>query len=65
MSNDSLKRLGGSLGLNVYFRLNPSGQGVVPKAMMATTMQAIVGAVYLDSGKDMAITLALVNRLGI
>lgn len=65
MSNENLKRLGELLGLNAYFRLNPSSQGVVPRSMMATTMEAIIGAVYLDSGKDMATTRALVNRLGI
>ncbi|KAJ6003609.1 hypothetical protein N7522_006301 [Penicillium canescens] len=65
VSNENLKRLGESLGLNAYFRLNPSSQGVVPRSMMATTMEAIIGAVYLDSGKDMATTRALVNRLGI
>jgi ribonuclease-3 len=65
VSNENLKRLGESLGLNAYFRLNPASQGVVPRSMMATTMEAIIGAVYLDSGKDMATTRALVNRLGI
>lgn len=61
----NLTRLGESMRLNVYFRLNPSSQGVSPKWMMATTMEAIIGAVYLDSGKDIMITRAVVIRLGI
>ncbi|CAG8903497.1 unnamed protein product [Penicillium egyptiacum] len=64
-TNQNLKRLGESLCLNAYFRLNPSAQGVAPKTMMATTMEAIIGAVYLDSGKDVMTTRVLVIRLGI
>ncbi|KAJ5947231.1 hypothetical protein N7466_000246 [Penicillium verhagenii] len=54
--NAYLAQRGFSLGIDSCIRLNPSAQGVIPSRLMATTMEAIVGAVYLDSGKDLAIT---------
>lgn len=61
-TNENLGQIGFSLGLDVYIQLNPSAQGVVPGRLMATTIEAIIGAVYLDSNKDiMAIRLLIIH----
>lgn len=51
--------------LDEYFRLNPSSRGVAPKRMMATTMEAIIGAVHLDSGKDNMKVREVIKQLGV
>jgi ribonuclease-3 len=38
--------------LNNHITKNPSQGGTIPKAALASTVEAILGAVWLDSGKD-------------
>ncbi|KAJ6096104.1 hypothetical protein N7486_006850 [Penicillium sp. IBT 16267x] len=64
-ANDNLAQIGFALGIDAYIQLNPSAQGIVPMKLMATTMEAIIGAVYLDSGKNVMVTRSVVIRLGI
>lgn len=52
-SNNNLHSRGVSLGLDPFIIKNPGQWGVVAgKNVMATTMEAIIGAVYYDSNKD-------------
>lgn len=62
-TNQNLAQIGFSLGLDVYIQLNPSAQGVVPGRLMATTIEAIIGAVYLDCNKNITVIRLLVIRL--
>jgi ribonuclease-3 len=62
-TNENLAKIGFSLGLDAYIQLNPSAQGVVPERLMATTIEAIVGAVYLDSNKDIMVSRCLIVHL--
>lgn len=62
-TNENLAQIGFSLGIDAYIQLNPSSQGVVNERLMATTMEAIIGAVYLDSGKNVMTTRLVVIRL--
>lgn len=63
--NENLIAIGRSLGLDSHIQLNPSAQGVVQPKLIATTMEAIVGAVYLDSNRDMGVVRRVVLHLGI
>ncbi|KAJ6111046.1 hypothetical protein N7486_003281 [Penicillium sp. IBT 16267x] len=64
-TNENLRQIGFSLGLDVYIQLNPSAQGIVPGRLMATTIEAIIGAVYLDSNKDSMVMRLLIIHLRI
>lgn len=64
-TNENLAQIGLSLGIDAYIQLNPSSQGIVNERLMATTMEAIIGAVYLDSGKNVMTTRLVVVRLRI
>lgn len=62
-TNENLAQIGFSLGLDVYIQLNPSAQGVVPGRLMATTIEAIIGAVYLDCNKNIMVIRLLIIHL--
>ncbi|KAJ5263819.1 hypothetical protein N7478_011424 [Penicillium angulare] len=64
-TNENLARIGFSLGLSAFIQLSPSAQGVVPERLMATTIEAIIGAVYLDSGRDIMVVRALIRFMRI
>lgn len=64
-ANENLWRIGFAKNLDIFIHLNPSSGGVVQDRLMATTMEAILGAVYLDSGKDIAAVLRVVINLGL
>lgn len=59
LGNDNLARVGYGLGLDQCLNLNPGTVSVSP-AMMATTVEAILGAVHLDGG-DTALTMVMEN----
>ena len=44
---------GRAAGIDAYVLLNPGHRGPVTDKVMANAVEAIIGAVYLDSGKDM------------
>ncbi|KAF3391605.1 hypothetical protein F1880_007468 [Penicillium rolfsii] len=64
-ANDNLWQIGFARKIDTFIHLSPSSRGVVQNRLMATTMEAILGAVYLDSGKDIAAVLRVVVRLGL
>ncbi|CAG8091517.1 unnamed protein product [Penicillium salamii] len=63
-TNPKLTQIGDQLGLKPYIRPNPA-QGFVPDSLVATTVQAIIGAVFLDSNKDFRRTSLLIVHMGI
>ncbi|KAJ5611808.1 hypothetical protein N7528_008913 [Penicillium herquei] len=64
-NNENLASIGFAFGLDKLIILNPSAQGVVPKRLMATTVEALIGAVYLDSQKSIQATLGVIKALGL
>lgn len=64
-SNYRLGQIGFARGINSFILLNPSLRGTVPTSLMATTVEAILGAVYLDSRRDIAPVLRVVIHLGL
>lgn len=65
-SNANLNNIGQILNLGRYINRNPSAVGVrVAPATMASTVEAIIGAVYLDSDKDLDTIEAVMLALGL
>jgi len=63
--NANLAMQGFARGLHTFIRLNPSALGLVPDKLMATTMEAIIGAVFLDSNQNMDIARNVIVELGL
>ena len=61
-SNANLDRVGRQFGLNACVNLN-AGTVSVSAATMATTVEAILGAVHLDGGEEAL--AAVMERLGL
>lgn len=64
-SNDNLSRKGFELGLERYIQGNPAQRGKVSNGTMATTLEAIIGAMFIDSGFDYAVLSDVMARLGL
>ncbi|OGM50308.1 RNAse III [Aspergillus bombycis] len=52
-------------GLDRYLYVNPSQGGAVSDKVMATTVEAILGAVYIDSGENIQAVRSVVAELGL
>ncbi|KAJ5996244.1 hypothetical protein N7499_007441 [Penicillium canescens] len=64
-SNNALAILGRSRGLDEHVIINPAQWGMVSNKTMATTVEALIGAVFLDSGLDINAVIAVMRNLGI
>lgn len=64
-SNYRLGQIGFARGINSFILLNPSLRGTVQPSLMATTVEAILGAVYLDSHNDIETIRQVVVHLGL
>ena len=62
-SNANLERIGNATGLVAFVNLNRGSGGFVSKAVMTATVEAILGAVYLDSHMDTV--KRVMNTLGL
>ena len=51
-SNANLEAVGRHNGLDQFVNTNPSSWGAVSSGTMAHTVEAILGAVYLDGGMN-------------
>lgn len=49
-SNANLDKIGREHGIDACIQSNPGQPDFVPPLLMATTVEAIFGAIYLDSG---------------
>ncbi|KAL8919897.1 MAG: hypothetical protein Q9172_004745 [Xanthocarpia lactea] len=65
-SNQNLNQIGNAKGLNAFVILAgaQAGQGTIPPATMAATVEAIIGAVYLDSN-SMSTVMGVMSTLGL
>lgn len=65
-SNENLYSQGVALGLDAFIVPDPSQRGLMAgKNVMATTMEAILGAVYYDSDKDLHACNRVMAALGL
>jgi ribonuclease-3 len=64
-SNNALATLGLSKGLDKHVIINPAQWGIVSNKTMATTVEALIGAVFIDSGLDINAVRAVMVNLGI
>jgi ribonuclease-3 len=64
-SNNALATLGRSKGLDEHVIINPAQWGIVSNKTMATTVEALIGAVFLDSRLDINSVRAVMVNLGI
>lgn len=62
-SNTNLDRIGRVTGLVAFVNRNPSTLGAVSPVTMSATVEAVLGAVYLDS--DMNTVKRVMNTLGL
>ncbi|KAI7334505.1 hypothetical protein KC315_g3722 [Hortaea werneckii] len=72
--NDHVSRIGSNANLAAAARLhgidacvltNPGHRGPVSQATLSTTVEAIIGAVYLDSEKDLDAVHTFMEALGL
>lgn len=62
--NDNLTARGFELGIDAYIQNNPS-QGTISRGVMATTVEAIIGAVYLDKNRELAAVGPIIAAFGL
>ncbi|CEL09809.1 hypothetical protein ASPCAL12938 [Aspergillus calidoustus] len=62
--NDNLTDRGFELGIDRYIQNNPS-QGTISRGVMATTVEAIIGAVYLDKNGELAAVGQIIAAFGL
>ncbi|KAK3291751.1 ribonuclease III domain-containing protein [Chaetomium fimeti] len=65
-SNRSLEAHGRRLGLDKFVIKHPGQQGQdVPRETLASTVEALIGAVWIDSGQDFNQVQSVIGNLGI
>lgn len=64
-ANKSLEAAGRRLGLDKAVTGNPSQQGEVPRTTLASTVEALIGAVWKDSGNNFDQVQAAIRALGV
>lgn len=65
VNNTHLEMIGRRIHIDELVNANPSQQGYVSPRIVADTLEAIIGAVYLDSGKDTESVRLVMSTLGL
>lgn len=65
VSNAALRVQASKAHLQTMIRLNPCQKGEAPQETLASTVEALVGAVWFDCGGDIDIVRGIMERLGI
>ncbi|OBT74343.1 hypothetical protein VF21_06888 [Pseudogymnoascus sp. 05NY08] len=65
VNNTNLERVGRRIHIEDLVNRNPSQQGIVPPRTVSDTLEAILGAVYLDSGSDLGAVRLVMANLGL
>lgn len=63
--NEALVRVERNTGLDAHVISAPGHRGPVSPKPLATTVEAVIGAIYLSSGKDLATVRAAMVALGL
>ncbi|KAJ9213001.1 hypothetical protein DTO166G4_5331 [Paecilomyces variotii] len=64
-SNDKLSETAKARRFQDYLIRNPSQRGEDARTTLASTTEALIGAVWIDSGKDFVTTQRVVKKLGL
>lgn len=64
-TNDALSQRGRQQGLADLVIKHPCQQHRVPKTTLASSMEAVIGAVWIDSGKNLEQVRTTMEKLGI
>ncbi|GAD99410.1 hypothetical protein SNOG_02027 [Paecilomyces variotii No. 5] len=64
-SNEKLSETAKAHRLQDYLIRNPAQRGVDARTTLASTTEAVIGAVWIDSGKDLVATRRVVKKLGL
>lgn len=62
-SNSNLAAVASRIGLKNFIITNPGHCGPISQGMLATAMEAVLGAIYLDCGKDMTSMKSVMSAL--
>lgn len=65
IENTNLERVGRRIHLEDIVNKNPAQLGLVSKNTLTATVEAILAAVYLDSGKNIEPVQLVMARLGL
>jgi dsRNA-specific ribonuclease len=52
ISNNNLNGIGQRIGLGAHIRMNKGALGYVSEVMMATALEAVLGAIWLEGGSE-------------
>ena len=64
-NNTNLSTIGRQNGLAAYINTNPSQEGLISEKTLTNTVEALLGAVYLDSGNDLNAVKLVMRALGL
>ena len=64
-NNSNLSMIGRQNGLAAFINTNPSQGGMVSEKILANTVEALLGAAYLDSGNDLNAVKSVMQALGL
>ncbi|KAF2770048.1 ribonuclease III [Teratosphaeria nubilosa] len=64
-SNANLATAGARVGLEECIVTHPGNPGSVSDGMLSTAVEAVLGAIYVDSRKDMAVVRTAMEGLGL
>ena len=62
-TNEKLKNVAKEWNLTKWLKENPCQAGQEPKTTLASTVEAIIGAVWLDCDRDLVEVQQLIKRL--
>lgn len=62
-TNENLKRIANEWKVADFLEENPTQEGEMPKATLASTVGAVIGAVWIDSHKDIVAVQHLIKKL--
>jgi ribonuclease-3 len=63
--NDNLTDRGSELDIGAYIQNNPSQGNTISPGLMATTVEAIIGAVFLDNNRDLDAVESIIALFGL
>jgi hypothetical protein len=64
-SNRHLDKCGRAAGLDKFVNRNRNTKGIVPKGTMSATVEALIGAVFIDSGESLQAVKGAITGLGL
>lgn len=63
--NTNLARVGHECNLDAHIVTHPGHRSAISNKTLATTVEALLGAIFLDSGKDLEAVKTAMETMGI